>query len=239
MAEDVESIISEVLVDLGLDTTTPVLISRANVLQQVNNCLIDLTENTYAFQANDTSSITWVTSQRSYTLPTDLFDIISIYDPVKDRELWPITTGTLDGMSKDWKEDEGEVYYYWRGGTETMSHLSFYKLPSSDYNTYSPEMQYRQYQTALTDSSSSYLPNPIHTSRIMVVDYCKGRLQRIHKEIRDTEEADKFWGNYLVKRRHWEAVDEASGRIYVMGSRPRIAPSPVGPRWPDQYPNVR
>jgi len=239
MAEDAASIIDEVLTDLGLDTSSPKFVTRVNVLTQINNCLIDLTENTYAFQAKDNSTVVWVTGTRSYDLPSDLYDILRVYDPVKDRVIYPIPIDNLNAYKTDWEEDEGEVTYYWRGGTDGMDKISFYKKPSSDYNGSSPTIQYRQYQTALTDSSSSYLPKPIHNSRIMVVDYCKYRLQRIHKEIRDIDESDKAFLRYLAKRKHWEAVDEASGRTYVYGARTKSVPGPIGPEWPSDYPDIR
>jgi hypothetical protein len=238
MAENAEDIISEVLTRLGLDTTSPTFITRANVLQQINNCIKDLAENTRVFTKQDTTTLELATDTRSYSLPTDCYDIQRIYNTVDDREVYPVTTDMLDLYDDGWQEDGGTVYYFFRG-FEGMDKVSFYKIPDSDYDGEAFQLWYYYYPAALTDSSTSYLPSPIHTSRMMAVDYCMDKFLRMQHEFQDIQEANNSRDRFLVQRRKWGVMDRASNRTYVYGSRKPRIPGPLGPSWPDAYPATR
>lgn len=238
MAQDAESIISEVLLKLGLDTSSPTLITRANVLTEINNCIRDLAENTRSFLKLDQTTLSLVTDTRSYSLPSDLYDIQRIYNTVDDREVYPITTDMLDVYDEGWQEDSGTIYYFFRG-FEGMDKVSFYKMPDSDYNGLVFDLWYYYYPTDLSDSSTSTLPNPIHTGRNMVINYCLGKLFNLHMEFRDQQEASRHMAQYMGDRQRWKVMDRASNRLYVYGSRKGRLPGPVGPEWPDSYPDVR
>lgn len=235
MADAVDAIIDRVLTRAGLDTSSPQFVTRANILECVNNMLKDLAENTEVFTKLDTSSITWATGTRSYALPSDLYDIINMYDPVNDKPLYPVTMDMLDAYNEDWREDEGEVYYFWRG-MEGMDNISFWKTPGSAYDTYSPSFTYRYYPTDVTDSNSSYLPQPVRGSTKMAISYCLAELYEIYKGLRDIEQSERHRVLYERERQRFMSLDRASNRAYVYGSKQPRRQGPLGPQWPDEYP---
>lgn len=234
MADSVETIISRILTRAGLDTSDPEFVTRADVLACVNNMLKDLTENTECFVKLDSTSVVWVAGTRSYTLPTDLYDILHMYDPVNDRPLYGITVEMLDAYSSNWREDSGEVYYFFRG-FEGMDKISFYKKPSSSYATYSPQITYRYYPADVTDSSLSYLPSPIRGATPMTIYYGLKELFDVYKGLRDIEAAEKNRKLYERERSRFTSLDRASGRTFVYGSR-QGSSSSLGPQWPSNYP---
>lgn len=236
MATDAQSIIDEILTDLNLDTTSPKFITRAHVLAKLNKAIKFLYRTTSIFTKLDTSSITWATGTRSYSLPTDCYDILGIYDPVEDHPVIPITISMLNDYKADWYEDSGEIFYYFRG-YEGMDKISFYKKPSSSYNGESPHLWYKHKPAALTDASNSYLPAPIADEDEVVIDYAKAQLFRSRKEIRDIDEADKAWGRFLAfANQIGTDLDKAPNRVYIYGSRRVEYSGPYGPQWPSEYP---
>ena len=237
MAENVASLIDEILTKLHLDTTTPVAIERNTVLQEINNCLKDLSRTCGMFVEVDDSTIELVSGTASYTLPSDLAEIARITDEDNER-VYPTTTLELDNYKIDWPDDTGRPRYYVRG-YDGYDKITLYKCPSDDYDGKVLTLRYKKYTGAVEDSASSTLPAPISNERGLILNWCLGQLLLAQSEVADINKGRQYLTLYYQERKAWETIDLISDRMYIYGIAGKRRPRSGGPRLPDNYPRWR
>lgn len=237
MAVDAASLINEVLMKMKLNPVTPTAITRAQVLLEVNNCLRELTETTYLFIKREDTAITLETDQPDYLLPTDLYDVIRVYNWDK-YTIYPITESQLEEMHRQWMDDTGEPLYYLLG-QKGMRYITFYKKPSVEFNGEYVGLRYRYYPTELVDEATSYLPESIQNTRDLVSSYCLSKLFRTKTEVQDVAKANDYLMLYTSNKQRWESLPKAPEKQRVYGSRGERLAKMAGPQLPSNYPSWR
>ena len=106
MAVATSAVIDEVLEKLRQSATSPVAVTRVQVLREVNNMPRDLTEHSYVFIKKSSNAFTLVNGTRSYSLPVDCFEPLRVFDE-DEKKIYPITEQQLEEKSRDWLDDEG------------------------------------------------------------------------------------------------------------------------------------
>lgn len=237
MAISASEVIDEVLFKMRQKIASPGALARTDVLREINNMLIDLTENTDVFIKQADDVITLAYGVRNYDIPTDCYEIVRVYDS-DEKKIYPITEVQLEEINRDWLDDMGGPEYYMIGYA-AANKITFYKCPDSDADGSTGGMIYKAYQDALTDSTTSYLPGLIANNKQLVVDWCLGKLLTIKSEVQDRELGLSHLNGYYSGRKRWESKHQAPDRIRIVGVRGEAPQSQRGPNLPDYYPAIR
>jgi hypothetical protein len=237
MAVNVAEIITEVVEKMRQNATSPTAIPRTWVLREVNNMLKDLTEHSYLFFKKDDDAISLLLDIRSYEQPTDCYELFRIFDD-EEKTIYPVTIEQLEEENRDWVDDEGMPTHYMLG-YESTTKLTFYPRPHTDEVGKKVGIQYRYYETALTDSTISYLPGPISNNKILATDYCLGHLLMARTEAQDQAVSQMHLNAYYTERKRWESRPKAPEKLRIMGIRGEQAQIIKGPGLPDNYPSTR
>lgn len=237
MAVNIAEVITEVVEKMRQNATTPVAVPRANVLREVNNMLKDLTEHSYIFIKKDDDAITLATHTRSYEQPTDCYELLRVYD-AEEKTIYPVTIDQLEEQNRDWVDDEGEPTHFLLG-YESATKLTFYPRPHTDEDGDYVGLQYRYYETAVTDSASSYLPGSIANNKELVINYCLGHLLMARTEVSDQQVSQVHLNAYYAERKRWESRPKAPEKLRIVGVRGEQPSIIKGPGLPDNYPSLR
>jgi hypothetical protein len=235
MAIYTSDVIDEVLEKLRLNKTSPVAVTRPQVLREFNNCLRDLAEHTYMFIANSQSAITILADVATYSWPTDMYDIIRMYDS-DSKTIYPTTVEQLEEMSRDWVAETGTPTHFIMNFTG-INTFRLYPIPTSEDATDTIGVTYRKYYPDYTDSGSVVIPIP--NSKSLYIDWCLGKLLMARTEVQDQQMAQAYLSGYYNERKRWENRPKAPEKQRIVGIRGEQPGGITGPGLPNNYPSLR
>jgi hypothetical protein len=237
MADSVKSVIDEILFKMDLDLTNPTAIERSDVLREINTCLRDLAEKTRLFMKSDTTSLVLVSGTASYDLPVDHYETFILKD-TNNETIYPTTLDVLETIDSDWEDIDYEIRYFIEGYAGPKK-ITLFGKPGADDAGNILKLRYYYYPDAVTDSESSYLPDPIGLSHKLVVDFCLGQLRLAETEVKDVQKSQIYTAAYLAERNKWDKKSVAPRRMLIYGSTGKRTKSHGDLRMPSNYPSLK
>jgi hypothetical protein len=230
-----KEVIDEVLFKLNQNVKKPLALTRSKVLGEINNFLVDMTENTPVFVAKSTSALVFATGVATYTLPTSLYEIRSLTD-YNGEDIYPTTVDQLMNFSSTWQTEVGDPRWYVLDFDAPRS-IRFFRKPSADWNLKPVTLVYTTYRADIVNESS-LLPAPLTYSKTIAVNYCLSQLYKFQMEVQNEALGEKYWQDYLIARNKWDKKSTSPPKRLIMGVAGTVVPERRGPRLPSNYPLV-
>lgn len=231
MSVSVKELVDEILFKLNQNARNPLALTRVKVVVEVNNCLVDLAENTRLFPAK--STITLIADQATYTVPEDFVEVSCITDDLK-RDLYPTTLQGLQNYSWDWQGESGEPRWYIIDFDQPNT-IRFFQTPNTEWDARELDLVYYQYQPKIQYEAQE-LSVPMQRHKKTVVDFCLSQLYRFQMEVQNPQLADMYWNFYLQERNKWSKKSIDPPRLLILGSLGKRREAVGGPELPKNYP---
>lgn len=233
MSVSAKEIIDEVLFKLNQNPRDPLALSRVKVMGELNNCLVDLAENTRMFPTK--AVITLEVGTSTYALPVDFVEIINVTNS-DWKELKPTTLASLQNYSWYWQNESGTPEWYILD-FDTPNTIRFFQTPSADWDDKVLDLVYYQYPAKILYESVE-IPTPLLRNKKMLVDYCLAQLYQFQMEVMNAPLGQQYWGAYLQERNKWAKKSINPPRLLIMGSLGKVKSTSRGPNLPDNYPSL-
>lgn len=158
----------------------------ARTNQRINWAIQDIYQRVALPELDAESTLVLSAGQRSYNLPSDLLNIVSVKSVDERRPLAPLTWGEEASIDET---EVGEVTHWFRYG----SNFIVYPVPADFSDGKAVRLRYRRKLTTLTvDTASSPLP-----------DYCDelivlGAAYKLHRDQNEVELAGLAYRDYVA-----------------------------------------
>ncbi len=233
MSVSAREIIDEVLVKLNQNPKKPLALTRTRVLNELNNFLIDMAENTPVFLAK--GNVTLATGVSTYTLSSVFYEVKHVYD-YTGKDLYPTTLDQLENFSSDWQNEAGDPRWYILDFDAART-IRFFRTPTVDWNGKTITVVYHNYRSDIVNESS-ILPSPLTNSQRIAVTFCLSQLYKFQMEVQNEALGEKYYQEYLIMRNKWDKKSSSPPRRLIMGVAGTVSRERKGPELPSNYPSL-